>query len=481
VGLVVRVGVGGEVAGLVWDLLGCGVDAFLVGGFVRDWLLGRESKDVDVVVNDFERAYRCLRERGYDVDEVGAAFRVIKVFLPSLPEPVDVAGFRKETYDYVSRKPIVAPVNSIEEDLGRRDFTINAMAIRVLGVDKDNGVIIGELVDPFRGLEDLRRGVVRCVGDCRVRFLEDPLRMLRALRFAVKTGFELDDSVVEAIRELRDELRRVSIERIRDEVLKCLQYGASRCVELMLSTGLLEIVFPDLFEVEPSRVRHDYRAHHRGETLIEHVLDALRNLERIRGRPTIEEILAVLLHDLGKQVTMVERGGKVMFPRHDEVAKLWVERVLRRLKIPAKSIKRIATAVAAHMKLNNIISQGAPRASLAKWFVWDMGEDLDAAQLAVSIAEADAGRPYPEIRRMLEEFASTPRAVTGLDLIALGVPENLRGYVLKKLREMQLGKNMPREQLLKLAKGIAPPPDYAVKENKAKPSKRERTYEEVTN
>lgn len=443
-----------EVAKLLKTLKSCGLEPYLVGGFVRDSLMGRAGKDVDIALRDFEAAKRCLSEAGYRVLDVGESFRVLKVVLPGLPEPVDVAGFRAETYDMVSRKPVVAPVSTIEEDLGRRDFTINAIAVRVEDVDEDSGVVEGVLVDPYGGLEDLEKGVVRAVGDARVRFLEDPLRMLRAVRFAAKFGFDIDEKTAEAIRELRHELRRVSIERIRDELEKCFTASPSRCFKLLLETGLLEVVLPDLFEVPEEATRHDSRAHHHGETLVEHTYEALANLEKLRGRPSFDEILAVLLHDLAKQVTRVEHGGKVMFPRHDEAAEKWVERILRRLRLPREYIRKIPRAVATHMKVHDIAAKGFRRDMAARWWVWDVDEDPHIAHLAITIAEADVGKPYTELRRLVEEFENTPRALTGIDVVEMPIPVEKRSYVLRKARELQLARGYDKETLKKQARGF---------------------------
>jgi len=154
---------------------------YLVGGTVRALFTGEEVKDMDLAVEDFDAAVEALRMHGFSVSEEARSFRVVKVFLGD--QVVDVAGFRTETYDMVSRKPVTAPARSMFEDASRRDFTFNAMYARVASVY--HGALELEVEDPFGGLQDLERRVVRAVGDARVRFMEDPLRMLRAVRFAV--------------------------------------------------------------------------------------------------------------------------------------------------------------------------------------------------------------------------------------------------------------------------------------------------------
>ena len=186
-------------------VLSSATNVYLVGGTVRALFTGEEAKDLDLAVADFDTAVEALRMHGFHVSEEARSFRVVKVFLAG--QVVDVAGFRTETYDMVSRKPVTAPARTMLEDASRRDFTFNAMYARVVSVH--DGQVELDVEDPFGGLQDLERHVVRAVGDPHVRFMEDPLRMLRAVRFAVKLGFDVDPGTYTVLREMHGELRRV--------------------------------------------------------------------------------------------------------------------------------------------------------------------------------------------------------------------------------------------------------------------------------
>jgi poly(A) polymerase len=444
----VAVRVPSEVAELL-RLLSSVTGTYLVGGTVRALFTGEEVKDIDVAVEDFDAAVEALRRAGFRVGEEAKSFRVVKVYLPS-GQVVDVAGFRAETYDMVSRKPVVAPARTMLEDASRRDFTFNAMYARVASVGQ-GGVVELEVEDPFGGLRDLERRVVRTVGDPRVRFMEDPLRMLRAVRFAAKLGFDVDPDTYAAIREMHGELRRVSRERVRDELVKALMHDPARTVAMLYDTGLWQEVAPFLGRM--AQVRHDRRGRHRGETVLEHTLEALENLRRLHGL-TEESVLAVLLHDAGKPLAVKLVEGKVAFPGHEaasaEIAEAW----LRAMRFPNRVVRAVRSAVEHHMRVH-ALAETMSRRAMAR-FLLDLGENPELVELALRVAEADAGARYAELRSALAEMLALPRLLSGRDV--LSYPERLRAPLLRLAREIQLAQGIrDRNQMLKLLRGLTLP------------------------
>jgi tRNA nucleotidyltransferase/poly(A) polymerase len=405
--------------------------------------MGKENYDYDIAVKDFDKVAEHLKKLGYRVSEEARSFRVVKVFLDS-DKYVDVAGFRSEEYDLVSRKPRVAPAQTIEEDLSRRDFTINAMAIEVREVVGNK--IRGVLIDPFGGLEDLEKGVIRAVRNPVARFMEDPLRILRAIRFAVKLGFEIEPGTFEAIKQLHGELRRVSAERIREELEKMLLADPATAVKLIYETDVWGTVMPWLGDM--AKVRHDYRAHHHGETVLEHTIEALNNLKKLH-RLTVQNVLAVLLHDAGKPRVAKEVNGKAMFVGHAEESAKIAEEWLRSLRYDNKTIHLVTTAVRIHEMVHQARGN---RGALARIWVEEVNEDPEAIELAIQVAEADKGERYDDVRQVIEEFMKIPRP---RGYLVLHLQPEKRGAVLKKLRIIQLRDSITdMEKLKKIAKGL---------------------------
>jgi putative nucleotidyltransferase with HDIG domain len=428
---------------------------YVVGGTMRALFTGEPVKDLDLVVEDFDKAVEALRESGFHVSDEAKSFRVVKVFVDG--DVVDVAGFRTETYDMVSRKPVVAPAKSIDEDVSRRDFTMNAIYGKVVNVHGDNVEL--EVVDKFGGLRDIEGRVVRAVGDPRLRFMEDPLRMLRALRFAVKLGYSIDPDTYNAIKELHGELKRISKERIRDELVKMLLADPARAVMLIYDSGVWHEVMPFLGAM--AEIRHDHRGHHHGETVLEHTVETLENLKKLYKLNELNT-LAVLLHDIGKPYTRSEADGKVMFLGHEDVSAEMAKKWLRTMRFPNKTIDLITKAISMHMKVHELAKTMSRRA-IARFLV-EADEDRNAIELALEIAEADVGKRYDELREVIDEMLSIPKLITGYDL--LNYPAENRGKMLKFVREIQLAQRITdREKLLKMLKGLSLP---AQKEEKQK-------------
>jgi len=433
-----------DIARVIYDIMMV-EPVYIVGGFVRDYVRGVASNDIDVAVKNLDLVVQRLKDLGYSLSEEASSFRVVKVMLGA--RHVDVAGFRTETYDLRSRKPIVAPADSIIEDSSRRDFTINAMSIIVRHVDIESGLIVGVLIDPHGGLRDLKEGVVRAVGNPTVRFLEDPLRMLRALRFSIKLGFRIESETWQAIRGNIEELRRVSKERISDELNKMLMINAPKTIQLIHESGLWRVIMPFLGPM--ASTFHDTRGHHYGESVLQHTIDVLqRHLMIHSGNVSLTSILAVLLHDIGKPSVLRTEGNKITFIGHAEKSAEMAEEWLRSMRYPNNVIRLVVPAIMLHMRVHQSQSKNA----FAKLWV-EASEDYNVIMLAITIAEADINAKYDQLRKWAMEFKNTPRLVTGHDV--LDVPAGLRSRVLKEVRLFQLTSGVnDREKLLRFLEGV---------------------------
>ena len=313
-----------------------GFEAFLVGGGIRDLLLGRPPADFDVATNAHPPQVMGLFGARFAIP-TGLQHGTVTVVTEgdAGPRHVEVTTYRGEGAYIDGRRPSsVTYVGSLEEDLSRRDFTMNAV-----GYDPSSG----ELRDPFGGREDMAARRIRAVGDAEARFREDGLRPLRAVRQAAQLEFDIDPPTRDAIRPTLDVVRKVSAERVRDEMLKLL--GArqpSRGIELMRVTGLLEVVLPELLEsygVTQNRFhKHDVYAH----TLA--VVDATEGDAITR--------LGALLHDIGKPRARQPREGapgEYSFFKHEYVGAEMAEEVCRRWKLSNADRERVVAMVAHHM------------------------------------------------------------------------------------------------------------------------------------
>ncbi|HEY8665003.1 MAG TPA: CCA tRNA nucleotidyltransferase, partial [Propionibacteriaceae bacterium] len=304
-----------------------GFSLYVVGGPVRDALLGEASEDLDFTTNarpdDIERLLRRLNHATWDM---GRDFGTIGTLLRDGEKAwrIEVTTHRADAYEPGTRKPIVAFGDAIEPDLVRRDFTVNAMAV---------SVVDGTFVDPYRGLDDLADHILRTPTSPEISFSDDPLRMMRAARFAARLQLRPEPDVVRAMTELAPRLEIVSAERIRDEFTKLLLLDAPRVgLDLLVATGIADQFIPEL-----PALRLERDEHHRHKDVYEHsliVLDQAIVLERERHHaPDIANRLAALLHDMGKPKTRrFEPGGKVSFHHHDVVGAKMIRKRLTDLR-----------------------------------------------------------------------------------------------------------------------------------------------------
>jgi len=410
-----------------------GRQLFLVGGSLRDRLLGRESKDLDLATDAHPPEIRKrVGELADAVWSVGEKFGTIGMQKDGLK--AEITTFRADTYDGLTRKPQVAFGTDISEDLARRDFTINAIA-RDLHTD--------EVLDPFGGRRDLQERLVQFVGAPPERIAEDPLRMLRAVRFCAQLGFELDPAAAVAIAESVDELRRISWERIRDELDGILLSPHPRDgLRLMLDLSLARHVLPELLTLhlpEPGR--------HHLKDVLEHTLDAVEFTAP-------EKLLryAALLHDIAKPETYSSDESGVHFYRHETLGAEKARTILTRLRQPAAFVAQVAKLVDIHLRVPFYSSEWSD--SAIRRLMFELGDQLEAAiELADADVRASDPSDYAEFQARLGELRSRVQQageaadlarmkplLDGTEVMAmLGIPPGpMVGQVLQFLLDQQI-------------------------------------------
>lgn len=350
-----------------------GHDLALVGGPVRDAVLGRSSDDLDFTTSarpdDTEALLRewvgragAIWDMGRDFGTLGAQRSGVKV---------EITTYRTEDYDPASRKPTVAFGDTIEGDLSRRDFTVNAMAVRLPSL---------EFVDPFNGLADLAAGVLRTPVAPEQSFSDDPLRMMRAVRFVSKLGFAIEEGTAAAIRELGPRLEIVSAERVRDELVKLIVGARPRLgLEAMVDLGLADIVLPEL-----PALRLEIDEHHHHKDVYTHsltVLDQAIDLETgpdgpVPG-PDFVLRFAALMHDIGKPDTRrFEAGGVVTFRFHEVVGARMTTKRMKALKFDKDTTKAVSRLVELHLRFHGY-AEGEWTDSAVRRYVTDAGPLLE--------------------------------------------------------------------------------------------------------
>lgn len=357
------------VAKLARAFADAGHDLAIVGGPVRDALLGRATHDLDFTTDarpdDILRIVKPISTAQWDI---GRAFGTIGARVQG--EQVEITTYRADSYDGVTRKPTVEFGDTLEDDLVRRDFTVNAMALRVTEV---------KLVDPTGGVEDLLGGVLRTPIDPRISFGDDPLRMLRAARFSSQLGFEVEAGTRAAIETLRETLSIVSPERIQGELTRLLATeDPVRGIRVLVETGLIEQFLPEV-----SALRLEVDEHHHHKDVYEHSLTVLRQaIEHEHARfpdqaPDVALRLAALLHDIGKPRTRkLEKGGAVTFHHHDIVGARMARKRLQALRFDSDTIDAVATLIELHLRFFGY-AEGAWTDSAVRRYVRDAGDQLE--------------------------------------------------------------------------------------------------------
>jgi len=389
---------------------------YLVGGSVRDALLGRLGHDLDFTTSAGpDRSEELLRTVSRSVWTVGKQFGTIGATMTSQGREwtVEVTTFRADAYAPESRKPVVAFGDNITDDLVRRDFTVNAMAIDVAG---------RTFVDPHGGLKDLAGKVLRTPSPPQVSFSDDPLRMMRAARFAAQLGFSVEPATFNAMTDMHERISIVSAERVRDELSKLLVSDTPRPgLNLLVSSGLAEVILPEL-----PAMRLERDEHFRHKDVYEHsltVLDQAIALEKARdyrnGRPNPDHEpdlvirLAALLHDIGKPATRGLDGGKVTFHHHDVVGAKLARKRLRALHYPKNVIEAVSRLVELHLRFHGYGEQSWTDSAVRR-YVRDAGDQLEHLHILTrsdcttrNRRKAEAlRRAYDELEARIDELSA---------------------------------------------------------------------------
>jgi poly(A) polymerase len=436
----------------------------LVGGPVRDALLGRSGNDLDFTTDARpEESMKILKGWTDATWDTGIAYGTVAGKKGDVT--AEITTFRKDSYSEKSRKPEVEYGDSLEGDLRRRDFTVNAMALEI--GEKEN-----TFVDPFGGLKDIVAKKIRTPISAEELFSEDPLRMMRAARFAAQLGFEVDDEVISAIKAMKERLTIISAERIRDEFVKTLMSAdPRRGLILMVESGLCEFFLPEL-----PTLRLEIDEHHRHKDVYEHsliVLEQAIEMEERLGGPNLTIRLAALLHDIGKPKTraLIEGGG-VSFHHHEVVGSKMTKKRLKELRFDRETIDDVSTLVALHLRFHGYGS-GEWTDSAVRRYVRDAGDLLvhlhvltraDCTTRNVRKAQALAAT-YDQLESRIEQLAQEEELaairpdLNGNEIIEiLGIkPGPLVGKAYDYLLELRmehgpLGRERAIEELLKWSK-----------------------------
>ena len=340
-----------------------GHELHLVGGSVRDALLGRLGNDLDFATDAHpDETLRLVDGWAEAVWTTGAEFGTIGVACRGLR--LEITTFRAESYDRVSRNPIVSYGTSLADDLRRRDFTVNAMAVSLPQ---------HRFSDPYGGLTDLAKGVIRTPGTPEESFADDPLRMLRAARFAAQLRFEVRADVLDAMTRMATDLRRITAERIRDEFTKLL-CGADPVtgLRLLVDTGLAEEFLPEL-----SGLRLEIDEHAQHKDVYEHTLIVVQNAVNLEeGGPDFVLRMAALMHDVGKPTTKaIGPDGRVSFHHHEVVGARLTKQRMRELRYPKDAISDVAKLVALHLRFYGY-GRGEWTDSAVRRYITDAGDLL---------------------------------------------------------------------------------------------------------
>lgn len=392
-----------KVFGVVRDIVEeSGEQAFVIGGFVRDLLLDKKSKDIDIVVvgsgiDLAEKVHKAFR---------GSHLSVFKSFGTAMVKIRDVevefVGARRESYRSDSRKPIVED-GTLEDDQNRRDFTINALALSLRSES------YGDLVDPFGGVEDLKAGIIRTPLDPEVTFSDDPLRMMRAIRFATRFGFVIEEKTLEGIAKTAARIEIISMERICDELNKMMMSDVpSMGFKLMDKVGLLQYILPELKAMKGVE-KVGGRAH---KDNFYHTMEVLDGVASVSDNLWLR--WAAVMHDIGKPKTK-RFDPKIgwTFHNHNFIGEKMVPNVFKRLKLPLDGkMKYVQKLVGLHMR-PIVLSEDEVTDSAVRRLLFEAGDDIEDL---MTLCEADiTSKNEEKVQRYLRNFKIVRRKLKEIE------------------------------------------------------------------
>ncbi len=419
----------------------CGVPAYVVGGYVRDRLLARPTEDIDIVcVGDGVKLAETVASMLRPMPRVAIFKRFGTAMLKHQDLELEFVGARKESYRADSRKPDVEQ-GSLEDDQLRRDFTINALAVSLNEED------YGTILDPFDGLQHLEDKILKTPTDPGKTFADDPLRMMRGIRFSAQLGFRIEDETLAAIARYRNRIHIVSQERITTELGKILNAEKpSVGFKLLFKTGLLEIIFPEFAALQGVEVRNGIG--HKDNFY--HTLEVVDRLCRKSNNPWLR--WAAVLHDIAKPPTKrfnAEEGWT--FHGHENLGSAMVPRIFKRLRLPLDHKMRfVQKMVQLHLRPISLTKKEITDSAVRR-LIFDAGEDIDELML---LAEADiTSKNDSKVRRYLRNYGvlreriavveesdrlrNWQPPVSGLDIMqTFGIPPSQKiGVIKKAIRE----------------------------------------------
>ena len=433
----------------------------LVGGPVRDAILGRLGNDLDFTTDALPKQSEKILEKWADsVWDIGAAFGTVAGKKGEIT--VEITTYRSESYDPSSRKPDVEFGKSIEADLARRDFTINAMALELTTEQPT-------FIDLFNGVTDLQNKLIKTPGKPEDSFTDDPLRMMRAARFMSQLNFAVDPAIIAAIKNMSSRLEIISAERIRDEFTKIILSPAPRIgITLLVETGLADYFLPEV-----PKLKLEIDEHHHHKDVYEHSLTVLEQaigLEQRLGGPNLTLRLAALLHDIGKPKTkQLIPGGGVSFHHHEVVGARMCKERLKKLRFDNHLINDVAKLTFLHLRFHGYGS-GEWTDSAVRRYVRDAGELLTHLHL---LTRADCttrnkkkaeglAKTYDQLEKRIEDLMAQEELnkirpdLTGDEIMQiLGIkPSPTVGKAYEFLLELRLehgpqGEEKAKEELLK--------------------------------